>query len=95
MTTDERTRRRYRVAGRVQGVGFRAWTVRRARELGLRGLVRNHQDGWVEVEAEGATGALERLEELLRRGPPLALVRDVKVVTPSQRDLPDGFELAW
>jgi acylphosphatase len=57
------------VRGRVQGVGFR-WFVREcARELGIRGWVRNRGDGSVEVEAEGDVGSLERLRQMLWKGP--------------------------
>lgn len=45
--------RRLTVRGRVQGVGFRAWTVREAKALGLDGWVRNRRDGTVEVLACG------------------------------------------
>ena len=54
--------------GRVQGVGFRCFVARGARELGLRGEVRNRADGAVEVVAEGDAAALERsLERAARR----------------------------
>jgi acylphosphatase len=86
-------RRRYRVSGRVQGVGFRVWTVRRASALGLRGSVRNLGDGGVEVEAEGPLGAVQRLVELLRRGPALAQVREVRELLPGDDELPAGFDL--
>ena len=54
------------VRGRVQGVGFRWWTRARALEIGLAGHARNMDDGRVEVLAQGTTGQLDRLEELLR-----------------------------
>ena len=88
-------RRHYRVAGRVQGVGFRAWAVRRARELPVRGLIRNANDGTVEVEAEGDADAMRRLEELLHRGPALARVTDVSRLEPTERRLSDGFDVAY
>ncbi len=68
------------VNGRVQGVYFRAFTSRQARELGLTGYVRNLPD-WnaVEVQAEGERNKLERLIEYLKVGPPGARVE--KVVT--------------
>ena len=58
------------VRGRVQGVGFRWWTRARALELGLAGHARNTDDGRVEVVAEGAQPALQRLLELLVEEPP-------------------------
>lgn len=89
---------RLRVEGRVQGVGFRDWTVRRARSLGLRGWVRNLPDGSVELEAVGPADALGRLRVELRRGPPLASVGavvDVEGVEPASGDLPAGFEVRY
>jgi acylphosphatase len=57
------------VGGRVQGVGFRYYVHRCARELGLKGWVQNLADGTVEVWAEGPAAALDSLLEALRRGP--------------------------
>ena len=68
---------RFLVDGRVQGVGFRAWTRRRALELGLRGVARNLPDGRVEVLAAGAPADLDQLGEALQVGPPLARVATV------------------
>jgi DNA ligase D-like protein (predicted 3'-phosphoesterase) len=67
------------VSGSVQGVGFRDATVRRARELGLMGWVRNSQDGTVEVHAEGPESDLDELVAFLRDGPRLAQVDDVSL----------------
>ena len=67
------------VYGRVQGVYFRAFTSRCARELGLSGYVRNLPD-WkeVEVQAEGERNKLERLIDRLKVGPPGARVEKVE-----------------
>lgn len=86
-------RRRFIVRGRVQGVFFRAATVERARELGLRGYARNLADGTVEVEAEGPEEALLALEHWLWRGPPLAKVEAVEVHAPSEQPLPPSFAI--
>lgn len=59
---------RFRVDGRVQGVGFRAATRMQARALGLRGHARNLDDGSVEVVAEGEAQALEALAQWLEDG---------------------------
>ena len=68
------------VYGYVQGVFFRAFTARRAVELGLTGYVRNLPGGdSVEVEAEGERKQLEQLIGYLKVGPPGAKVE--KVVT--------------
>lgn len=67
------------VRGAVIGVGFRDATVRRARELGVLGWVRNGDDGSVRVHAEGAAQAVETLVASLREGPRLARVDAVAI----------------
>ena len=61
---------RYVVQGRVQGVGYRYFVLRHAEELRLAGFAKNQADGTVEVVAEGAGSALQKLEERLGEGPP-------------------------
>jgi acylphosphatase len=65
------------IAGRVQGVGFRAWTCRQARSRGLRGWVRNRHDGSVEALLIGEAEAVEAVAEACRQGPGLARVAGV------------------
>lgn len=65
------------VHGMVQGVNFRAYTVREAQRLGLTGWVRNVPDGTVETVAEGPRGALEAFLEFLSIGSPSASVTKV------------------
>ncbi|HEU4976609.1 MAG TPA: DNA polymerase ligase N-terminal domain-containing protein [Baekduia sp.] len=67
------------VRGRVQGVGYRDATVRRARALGVLGWVRNEDDGSVRVHAEGAAERVEALLDFLREGPRAARVEAVDV----------------
>jgi DNA ligase D-like protein (predicted 3'-phosphoesterase) len=69
------------VRGRVQGVFFREATRQRALELGVRGWVRNAEDGGVLVHAEGPEEAVEQLVGFLREGPPAARVEEVEVET--------------
>jgi acylphosphatase len=66
------------VAGRVQGVGFRAFVIDEASDLGVTGWVRNRWDATVEVVAEGDRATLDRLLGALRRGPPAAYVTQVE-----------------
>ena len=57
------------VHGDVQGVGFRWWARARALELALVGHARNSVDGRVEIVAQGAADAVDRLHELLTEVP--------------------------
>ena len=60
--------RHYLVKGRVQGVGFRWFVHREAAEIGLRGWVKNTDDGHVEAVAAGDAEQLAELEAALRKG---------------------------
>jgi acylphosphatase len=62
------------VRGRVQGVGFRAWTEVAALERGLEGWVRNRRDGSVEAVFAGEGAAVEAMLSACWRGPPGARV---------------------
>lgn len=82
------------VSGRVQGVFYRASAQKRARELGLRGWVRNQSDGRVEALACGPADRLEAFADWCRSGPPRARVTDV-VIGPAAESPPDsGFVIA-
>lgn len=66
------------IDGRVQGVGFRYFTVRRAQSLGLTGWVRNREDGHsVEAMAVGPRERLEQFRRALATGPPGAHVTSI------------------
>ncbi len=65
---------RFFVAGRVQGVFFRASCVQKAQALGLVGWARNLSDGRVEVLARGSSENVESLARWLLRGPRMAAV---------------------
>lgn len=66
------------IEGRVQGVGFRYFTMTAAQGYGLKGWVRNRYDGRVEVVAEGAHEELNHLLGDLRKGPRSAVVEDIE-----------------
>ena len=89
------TTMRLRIVGRVQGVGYRAWTVQTARRLGLTGWVRNLADGSVEALAWGSKEAIEALVTAAHAGPPSARVLEV-TTTPEDpgASLPPGFHQA-
>ncbi|OGH59702.1 MAG: hypothetical protein A3G34_07745 [Candidatus Lindowbacteria bacterium RIFCSPLOWO2_12_FULL_62_27] len=67
-----------KIAGRVQGVGFRWFVLDEAQRLGLVGYVRNLRNGCVEVLAEGDAESLAELERMCRQGPRSARVEAVE-----------------
>ena len=72
-------RARISVSGRVQGVGYRAFTVRNAVQRELVGGVKNCEDGRVELEAEGPKDRIVSLIEVLKAGPPASRVTGIHV----------------
>jgi acylphosphatase len=83
------------VRGDVQGVGFRYFVQRKAQQLGLKGWVRNNEDGSVELVAEGERDALEQLKSALQEGPRMARVDRVDTQWSTGTGTLRGFELAW
>jgi acylphosphatase len=79
------------IEGRVQGVGYRWFTIRAARELGVRGWVRNLGDGRVEAQVAAPSAAFERLLERLRRGPSSARVDRLEIEPIDEEPGFDGF----
>ncbi len=67
------------VSGLVQGVGFRYFVDRKARELGLVGIVRNLFSGEVEIDIEGDRSLIEEFITLVNVGPRAAHVSEVRV----------------
>ncbi len=84
--------RKFYISGQVQGVGYRYFAQRAARDLGLRGWARNLDDGRVEVLAIGASRQLEDFEGELRVGPPHANVRGVTVEEAAEIHV-EGFHI--
>jgi acylphosphatase len=90
------TIRRVVVRGRVQGVGYRAWTEDTAILNGLDGWVRNRRDGTVEAVFAGPAAAVDGMIDACRRGPESARVEAVDVRDAGPADLAlrqgdDGF----
>ena len=83
------------VYGRVQGVFFRAFVTRCARELSLAGCVRNLPDGAVEVRAEGNRQQLEKLVGYLKAGPPGARVDEVATSWSEYTGNYSGFSVRY
>ncbi len=87
VTSEKRQRATILVAGRVQGVGFRAFARRQALDLGLAGHAENLADGRVEIVAEGPRDQLEHYLVKLRVGPTHARVDELEVQWAAGGDL--------
>ncbi len=81
------------MSGHVQGVFFRSATRDEAEIRNVSGWVRNLPDGRVEALFEGEKGVLEQLVEFCRKGPPNAVVRDVRVVWEEYQAEFTGFRI--
>jgi len=83
------------IRGRVQGVGYRAWTEVSALEHGLEGWVRNRRDGSVEAVFGGSDNEVAAMIADCRRGPPGAWVEtiDQREATPEEVASRRGDEL--
>jgi acylphosphatase len=87
---------RVRISGRVQGVGFRAFTQSHAEASGVSGWVRNRRNGDVEAVFAGSELAVRALCETCRRGPPQASVERLDIFAADHSALAeaggaDGF----
>ncbi|KAL6503097.1 hypothetical protein OROHE_023726 [Orobanche hederae] len=80
------------IKGRVQGVFYRNWTVNNAKELGLKGWVRNRRDGSVEALFSGSPEKVQEMEGRCRRAPPNAKVTGLQVFFPCTDDPGTTFE---
>ena len=78
-----------RVEGRVQGVGYRAFTQDHATRLAVKGWVVNRDDGAVEAALHGPGAALAELVGLLRKGPPGAKVEVLDVRSTNRARIVD------
>ncbi|MEJ2567953.1 MAG: acylphosphatase [candidate division WOR-3 bacterium] len=83
------------VSGVVVGVGFRYFTVRKAREFGVSGWVRNTPDGKVEVVAEGEKWQLKELTGSLKVGPSSSSVSGIDAEEEKYQNEFDGFEVRF
>lgn len=83
------------VSGRVQMVGFRISTARKARELGLTGWVKNTDDSRVEAIFQGDNEAMEEMLFWCHQGPPSAQVDQVEIIDDQSMLQPtfDSFEV--
>ena len=84
-----------KITGKVQMVMFRDFVLRRARSIGLNGVVKNLDDGSVEIIAQGSKDSLEKLIEYLNKGPFLARVVRVDVGWREPTEDFSGFNIQY
>lgn len=94
MDSDSRVYR-FKIFGRVQGVGFRYFTKKNADQLGLCGWVRNQADGSVTVHALLNVSQRERFLEILHKGPALSKVTKIEesLLDSADLDSSQGFRV--
>lgn len=66
--------------GRVQGVGFRYFVLRKAELLGVKGFVKNLPDGSVYCEAEANHETIEQFIEICKKGPERSVITDFSII---------------
>ena len=85
--------KRYRVSGRVQGVGFRYFVYQQAADLGVDGWVRNMSDGTVEALITGSPETHREFQIRLEEGPRFAEVTAVSIIDEPGKPVEPGFEI--
>ena len=83
------------ISGHVQGVFFRANTRDKARQLDLKGWVKNLSNGDVEIFAQGSRKNLEQLKKWARKGPPRARVDEVRTQEEQTKEGLKDFKIRY
>ena len=89
------------IKGDVIGVGFRAWTKIQAKIMGISGWVRNFYDrpeifgvgGGVEALIQAEEEEINKMLELLKKGPPISRVDEVEILWETPKEMFEGFEI--
>jgi acylphosphatase len=82
------------ISGRVQGVGFRAFTRKEASSRGITGWVKNLADGRVEIKIQGEREDIKDMIRRIKEGPSFARVNDVEVSDEEIENF-DRFEVRF
>ncbi|KAF2240568.1 Acylphosphatase [Trematosphaeria pertusa] len=83
----------YKIEGEVQGVNFRHFASKQAKEAGVTGYVTNASDGTVQGEAQGSHEAIKEFVQHLNKGPPAANVTGVEHSDVSTQSGESGFNV--
>lgn len=91
----DKTRKHVFISGRVQGVGFRAFTRRLAHQYGIKGWVRNLHDGKVEAVLSGKKKNVVEMLKKLQKGPSLSRVDNVEERNEQFENQFSGFSIRY
>ena len=83
------------VKGRVQGVGFRAFTQQKAAQFDLTGYVMNHMDSSVEIEAQGEDAKLSKFHTAIKNGSPYSAVDTVEIYEKHVKEEERSFSVRY
>ena len=83
------------ISGRVQGVWFRANTRDKAKQLGLKGWVKNTPEGSVEAVFEGEEKLIHEMLDWCHHGPPMAEVENVEIKKQRSSNDFDDFSIKY
>lgn len=86
-------RKRMKIYGRVQGVGFRYRAEQAAGLLGITGWVRNAEDGTVEMEAQGSEAAINKMMTFINGGTYVRIDRLETEIIETEKE--SGFGVRW
>ena len=90
----EKIQKHIYLSGRVQGVGFRAFTQRQASVLDIKGWVKNLTDGRVEVVIQGDKNKVKQMIEKLKTGPSYARVDNIEIKDQELEDF-NSFDITF
>lgn len=82
------------ISGQVQGIGFRGFVRRKAKQIGIKGWVKNLEDGRVEAVFEGKDRKVKEVLEECRKGPPFSVVDKIEIVKEKVQG-ERGFEIKY
>ena len=83
------------LSGIVQGVGFRYYTKQVAKELSVKGYVKNLADGRVYIIAVGDDAMLDKFVSAIKKGPRLAVVKSVEIREIQSAEEFKNFEIRY
>lgn len=75
------------ISGTVQGVFYRAFVKENAEKLGIKGFVRNLEDGRIEIFIEGNPEEVRKMVEVCKKGPKHSQIRDVELKQERFQDM--------